>query len=393
MFVGITNTPRDYAWGSDGAISELLGLAASGAPEGELWLGAHPGSPSRILDPAKTGGATDLAAWIVADPSTALGDASANRLPFLLKVLAARTPLSLQAHPTAAQAAAGFARENAAGIALDAASRNYKDAFPKPELIYILSDTFDALCGFRPVAQIRASVDLLIENADAQQRAVVQLWLDRLVDDDSLRPVFEWLISRGDGVDELVEVVVEIAAANPGQFGAVVVLAEAWPADPSSVLSLLLHRVTLSAGEALYLPAGNIHAYLSGMGVELMAASDNVLRGGATAKHIDVPELLAVLDFTPGPVPYLAAETPEPGLEVYRPDVPDFVLVRIQDAAAYELTGPAIVICTEGDFEITGASSTTNLARGDCLYITPDERALAFAGLGTAFLATTGRLI
>lgn len=363
MFVGIANTPRDYAWGSDGQISELLGLEASGRPEAELWLGAHPGSPSRVVGTDET-----------------LIDIVGGRLPFLLKVLAAGSPLSLQAHPTPAQAEEGFARENALGIPLDSSERNYKDPYPKPELIYAVSERFEALCGFRPAADIRAAFEGLGVTALAE----------RLVDDGSLRGVFEWLITRGEGVDEVVAAVSAAADTSTPELATVRLLAEAYPGDPGIVISLMLHRVTLARGEALYLRAGNIHAYLSGVGIELMASSDNVLRGGLTPKHIDVPELLSVLDFRPVAVPYLMPEHPSSGVEVFRPDVPDFVLAVIQDEGSYALTGPAIALCTDGDLEIVGSGSAYNLSRGDAVYITPDEGALTFAGLGTVFLATTG---
>ncbi|CAN5162686.1 mannose-6-phosphate isomerase, class I [soil metagenome] len=367
MFVGITNTPRDYAWGSDGQISELLGLEGSGRPEAELWLGAHPGSPSRVVG-------TDATLLDIVD----------GRLPFLLKVLAAGSPLSLQAHPTPAQAREGFARENALGVPLDSPERNYKDPFPKPELIYALSERFDALCGFRSAADIRATFDSLGGGAP------VEALLARLTGDDSLRDVFEWLITRSAGVDELVAAVVARADGSTPALATAAELAREYPGDPGIVISLMLHRVTLSRGEVLYLPAGNIHAYLHGLGSELMASSDNVLRGGLTPKHIDVPELLSVLDFRPVPVPYLAPEHPEPTVEVFRPDVPDFVLVAIQDEGSYALTGPAIALCTGGDLEVVGTGSAYNLSRGDAVYITPDEGGLSFAGLGTVFLATTG---
>lgn len=365
MFVGITNTPRDYAWGSTGEISALLGLTASGRPEAELWLGAHAGSPSRVVGTDDT-----------------LADVVGGRLPFLLKVLAAGSPLSLQAHPTMAQAAEGFARENALGIPLDAPERNYKDAFHKPELIYALSDEFDALCGFRSAAGIRAIVEKSLPSATAL--------LERLTGDDALRDVFEWLITRGPGVDDLVAAVSALADDSTPELSTVKLLTEAYPGDPGIVISLMLNRVTLAKGEVLYLPAGNIHAYLHGVGIELMASSDNVLRGGLTPKYIDVPELLSVLDFTPVAVPYLAPERPADGVEVFRPDVPDFVLVTIEDEGSYTLTGPAIALCTDGDVEIVGAGSAYNLSRGDAVYITPDEATLSFAGLGTVFLATTG---
>jgi mannose-6-phosphate isomerase len=394
MFVGITNTPRPYAWGSTTAIAELLGREPSGQPEAELWLGAHPGSPSVILDPSLTGGATDLAAWIAADPQAALGPfAASGRLPFLLKILAAASPLSLQAHPTAAQARSGFARENALGVPLDAAHRNYKDAYPKPELIYALSPTFDALCGFRPLAEVRALVLGLLDAAlaleDPQPQPIEDL-LDSL--STGLRETFEWLISSGPGVPTLVALVSQLAETLPSLAVARALAAE-YPGDPGIVISLLVNSVTLKAGDALYLPAGNIHAYLSGLGVELMAASDNVLRGGLTPKHIDVPELLDVLDFTPASAPHLLPDDSTAGISVFRPDVPDFELLRVDGLfldTACTLTGPAIAICTAGEVSIAGSASSAALGRGESVYITPDEATLRFAGSGTLFVATTG---
>ncbi|MCU1586460.1 MAG: manA [Microbacteriaceae bacterium] len=405
MFVAITNRPRPYAWGSRTAIAELLGREASGEPEAELWLGAHPGSPSVILDPAQTGGAKDLAEWIAADPQTALGPyASTGRLPFLLKILAAAAPLSLQAHPTIEQARLGFERENVLGVPLDAPNRNYKDAFPKPELIYALSPTFDALCGFRPLDQVRGLVEALIDVSlaieDPQPQPLEDLLGSLAGSDDALPQTFEWLIGNGAGVPTLVALVTVLAQVGvPGheaEMRTVRRLAEQYHGDPGIVISLLLNHVTLAAGEALYLPAGNIHAYLNGLGVELMAASDNVLRGGLTPKYIDVPELLDVLDFTAVPVPYLEPSAPTPGVSVYTPDVPDFELVRVAGDdldSSFELGGPAIAICTDGGVTISGAagSPTVGLARGESVYITPDESTLRFGGTGTLFLATTGR--
>jgi mannose-6-phosphate isomerase len=405
MFVGITNTPRNYAWGSTDAIAGLLGRQPSGEPEAELWLGTHPGSPARIVDPAAADGDVTLDQLVT--------------LPYLLKVLAAASPLSLQAHPNLAQAAAGFARENAAGVPLDAPFRNYKDALHKPELIYALSPTFDALCGFRAVAETRVLLQTLgglggssagsggaggsggSGDSGGSSDPLVGALLDRLADDSSLRSVFEWLISRGDGVDELVGRVVELAAAAgpAGEFSlelaTVGVLAEAYPGDPGIVISLLLNRVRLAPGEALYLPAGNIHAYLDGLGIELMAASDNVLRGGLTPKHIDVPELLAVLDFEPLPAPYLVPSHPSPDVTLFRPPVPDFELVVIVVtenegvAAEYAPETGSLALCTAGLLRIRGAHGEFELRRGDAVYISADEAPLTFSGAGTAFLATS----
>ncbi|MES2092861.1 MAG: mannose-6-phosphate isomerase, class I [Actinomycetota bacterium] len=402
MFVGITNSPRPYAWGSATAIAQLLGRETSGGPEAELWLGAHPGSPSVILDPMQTGGAADLAAWIAADPETTLGRyAASGRLPFLLKVLAAASPLSLQAHPTLEQARAGFERENALGIALENPERNYKDAFPKPELIYALSPAFDALCGFRPLDEVRALISALIDASrlleDPQPQPLEDLLASLSGTDAALPVTFEWLIGRRTGVATLVSLVTALASRGVAGFEAematVSQLASEYPGDPGIVICLLLNRVTLAAGEALYLPAGNIHAYLGGLGVELMAASDNVLRGGLTPKHIDVPELIDVLDFTPAPAPYLHSTSPSEGVAAFTPDAADFELLRIDGMfldASVAITGPAIALCTAGELSISGAASSVSLVLGDAVYITPDEAGLRFTGSGTVFVATTG---
>jgi mannose-6-phosphate isomerase len=397
MFVRISNTPRPYAWGSTTAIAELLGTVPTGEPEAELWLGAHPGSPSIILDPSDTGGAANLAEWIAADPSTTLGRyAGSGRLPFLLKILAAGAPLSLQAHPTPEQAVEGFARENAAGIPLDAAHRNYKDAFPKPELMYALSPRFEALCGFRPLEEtltiIRKLLALDAGREDPQPHPLEDLYVS-LSAPDGLRTTFEWLISRATGVATLVALVSQLAELGDApELDIARELSAEYPGDPGIVISLLINGVAIEAGEALYLPAGNIHAYLKGLGVELMAASDNVLRGGLTPKHIDIPELLSVLDFTPVPVPYLVPSTPSEGVEVFGPAGQDFALVRVAGAdldAGFGISGPAILIATEGSVTIIGEHGTESLERGQSAYVTPDEGALRFGGSGTLFLATT----
>ncbi|PPF82439.1 mannose-6-phosphate isomerase, class I [Subtercola sp. Z020] len=406
MFVPISNTPRDYAWGSNGAISALLGTEPTGRPEAELWLGAHPASPSVIDDPALVGGAPDLAAWI-ADDGGASG--AHGQLPYLLKILAAGGPLSLQAHPTLQLAREGFARENAQGLAIDAPNRNYKDALHKPEVVYALSDTFEALCGFRPLGEIRAIVarlQALNAAAAAPDGGPLAALAEHLVGDttEALENAVAWLLSGSAEVTALVARVTDLSAAaeleaglHAVAFATVRDLALDYPGDPGVVISLLLNRVTLQRGEALFLPAGNIHAYLEGLGVELMAASDNVLRGGLTPKYIDVPELLKVLRFESLPVPYLEPGHPSAGIEEFQPDITDFVLVRVVvgdrvEDARYLPLGPAIVIATAGSVTVSSPSTgrRVEVPRGGSFYITPEEGELVFSGAGELFLAAPG---
>ncbi|MEO5533976.1 MAG: mannose-6-phosphate isomerase, class I [Pseudolysinimonas sp.] len=316
MFVEITNEPRDYTWGSTTAIAELQGRAPSGRPEAELWFGTHPGSPSRLV--GREGSLRDV-----------VGD-----LPFLMKILAAASSLSLQAHPTTEQAQDGFARENAAGIPLDAPNRNYKDPYAKPEMIYALSDRFRALCGFRPVAETRAVL----------AAGGVGHLLPGLRWDADIRPVFEWLLS---GTPEVASVVGEVSAAAAGATGeswrTVRELVQAFPGDPGIAISLLLHTVVLRRGEALYLPAGNIHAYQEGLGIELMGPSDNVLRGGLTPKHVDVAELVAVLDFRASAAPRLLPKV-QGGVSTFAPPGAGWQLRILSAGASAAVEAPAIVV-------------------------------------------------
>lgn len=379
MLLRIENTPRPYAWGSTTAIAELLGTVPSGGPEAELWLGDHPGSPARIV-----GGGDDLSG--ASDLATLLS-ARGEKLPFLLKVLAAAEPLSLQAHPTIAQAREGFARENAAGIALDAPERNYKDELHKPELVYALSDPFIALAGFRPVDASHAAL------VAAGQPALEPL-VARLDDAESLPGVVRWLIEGGPTVSMIVDALTATARALEGSardtsaWATVRRLADHYPGDPGIALSVLMHTVVLRPGEALYLPTGNIHSYQQGLAIEVMAASDNVLRGGLTPKHVDVPELMRVLDARPMPEPRIAPITLAPGVERFEPDVDDFALTVIAAGAAaagLDLAVPdqAIALCVEGELELDGHLL---LERGHSVYI--EQTAVHVQGSGAVVIAS-----
>lgn len=400
MFTRITNTPRDYAWGSSTAIAEFLGRTPGGGPEAELWLGAHTGSPSVITDPAPAH--ANLAEWIAGEPEQALGVDLARtdgRLPFLLKLLAADSALSLQAHPSTEQARQGFAREEAAGIPLNAPFRNYRDESAKPEIVVALSETFHALSGFRPWKQTLAILALL-RSADATVPGdgTIGLLSELLERGDPVRETVSVLLGgvRADEIAELVARVcvlartdVVLASEFASSFATVTELAAAYPGDPGIVLSLLLNRVTLARGEALFLDAGNIHAYVRGFGIELMSASDNVLRGGLTPKHIDVPELLRVLNFDAMEPPLLAARESSPGVKTFDAGAKDFVLHCVQAPASVSITGPAIALAQTGSATMRGKHSEMVLAHGESTYVTPDEERLHVMGDGVIWLATT----
>ncbi|MDT0115751.1 mannose-6-phosphate isomerase, class I [Microbacterium sp. PRF11] len=386
MLVAISNTPRDYAWGSPTLIADLESREPTGAPEAEVWFGDHPGSPALVHD----GSDLSLDAWL---PAHAAQDGVPAKLPYLLKLLAAGAPLSIQVHPSKEQAEKGFAREEAEGVARDAADRNYKDDNHKPEVIVALSETFTALAGLRDIDRTRVLVEAL---GDAP---AVQALRDRLSADDAaqaLRAAIGWLLGEADGA-EIAQIVDAAASADSEEFAAELELTRslhtAYPADPGIVVALLMNLVELRRGEAIFVPAGVLHAYVAGLGVEIMAASDNVLRGGLTPKHIDVAELLHLVDFRPGEPPYLRPEAAGEGAEVFAPGIPDFSLGHLSGggAAGLDLRGVAIALGVTGAATITGASGASLvLEPGRAALVTPDETPLRSDGAGEVFVAMPG---
>ena len=410
----IENVLRDYAWGSTTAIASLLGRPESGGPEAELWIGAHPDSPS-VAQVPEDGTRSPLDALISSDPEHFLGAESVSafgpRLPFLAKILAAAQPLSLQVHPSLEQAREGFARENADGVDAHAPNRNYKDDNHKPEMIFALTP-FEALCGFRPAAETREVFQYIARAfpEGAGSPALVQALIDDLAAADEgagLRQAFERLITGGQGVAEDTALVVEALLSRaslepyPAELGTVISLNEKYPGDPGVLISLLLNRIALKPGEAVYLPAGNVHAYLHGLGVEVMASSDNVLRGGLTPKHVDVPELLNTIDFHPVAVPMLDAEKTVMDQELFRPPFKEFQLQRIElgpDSGPVPLaqSGAAVVIVVAGEVYLDSPKGDLQLSRGRSAFIAAAEapinvhRVAGSAEPVLAFAVTTG---
>lgn len=385
MLIPISNTPREYSWGSQTLIPELEGRVPTGRPEAEVWFGAHPGSPSRADD----GRTLDAV----------LAGARHAPLPYLLKILAAGRSLSIQAHPSVPEAVAGFAREEAAGIPRDADHRTYRDDNHKPEIIVALSDRFRALVGLRPLEDTRR---LLAGLGDAPGITALR---HRLSDDDAggrddaraLRDTLAWVLSD-DGraaVDDVIGVLSETPAVDgfAEEIEVLRTIAGDFPGDPGVVVALLMNLVVLRRGEALFAPAGVLHAYQDGLGVELMAASDNVLRGGLTPKHVDVAELLAVVDTTPGPAP-IVRPTERDGEAVYDVGVADFRLGRVAVTAGepveLAVEGPTILLVTAGEVEISG-SDTVRIPTGRAAFASADEGRLMLSGAGEVFVARPGR--
>ncbi|MFI7388852.1 mannose-6-phosphate isomerase, class I [Streptomyces sp. NPDC049813] len=377
----LTNTVRPYAWGSTTAIPHLLGTEPTGEPQAEMWMGAHPGAPSRT----ERGPLDEV---IAADPAGQLGEAAVGkfgpRLPFLLKLLAAGAPLSLQVHPDLRQAKEGYAAEEAKGVPVTAAERNYKDANHKPELICALTE-FDGLCGFRAPEEAAR----LLEGLGVDSLKPYADLLRAHPEEAALREVLTAVLSADR--DEMARTVADAATAARhlgGEYEPYAGIAHHYPGDPGVIAAMLLNHVRLQPGEALFLGAGVPHAYLNGLGVEIMANSDNVLRCGMTPKHVDVPELLRIVRFEATDPGVLRPEASPGGEEVYDTPIDEFRLsryVRAEGAPAHDLTAPTpqILLCTAGSVRAGGL----DLAPGRSAFVPAGEKA-EVSGTGTFFRAT-----
>ncbi len=389
----LTNPIRDYPWGSRTAIAALLGTEPSGGPEAELWMGAHGNLPSIANTPE---GPAALDALIAEHPQSMLGqealDAFGAQLPFLAKLLAADTALSLQVHPTRERARERYAAEEEAGIPRDAPQRSYKDANHKPEMLFALTN-FEALCGFRPSAEaadlFRAVAAAIAATGGRIPELLQQVEMtlnSRMAEPAVVRRVFETLLQGGAETTALLEAatpaLTAAAAASgtmlPPALATVVELAKQYPGDPGVLTSLLLNRVSLVPGEAMYLPDGNIHAYLDGFGLEVMACSDNVLRGGLTGKHVDVPELLETVDFAPAAVPMVHTRVTSLGQHLWEPPVTEFTLQRLEltpDSAPVPLlqNGPLLVLAVSGAVLLDSPRGDMALVRGASVFVPAAE--------------------
>ncbi|WP_173923318.1 mannose-6-phosphate isomerase, class I [Agromyces sp. Marseille-P2726] len=393
----LAGVPREYDWGSTTHIQDVLGVPADGRPLAEFWFGAHPTGPSPLL-PAGDDAAT-LEELIAADPVGALGERVTRefdqRLPFLMKFLAPGQAVSLQVHPSPENAVAGFNREEAAGIPIDAFHRSFKDTNHKPEMVFAITD-FEGLVGFRPLEEIVA----LLGRYD---HPILQ-WCHRELAAEptpaGLRECLRALVELGTSD---VEAIVDEArtSAAEGRSGAaahatVVELAATYPGDAGAVASLMLNRIAFAAGECVFVSSGTPHAYLRGLAVEIMANSDNVFRAGLTSKYVDVEGLLDNVAFSVVPVDLLEGEETAAGVRVLRPDAREFQLtsVTIEGAERVEVSGsgPRIAVCVEGRVQVRAAGGDEavelELAPGEAVFAGDTDGDLRMLGTGDVVMAS-----
>jgi mannose-6-phosphate isomerase len=348
----ITGVVKNYAWGSPGGIDTVRGLPSSGDIQAEWWLGDHPAGCATL-----TRDATPLSVFLTNHGHQGLG--------FLMKVLTPSTPLSLQVHPTTSEAQTGFDAEELAGIALDSPTRVYKDRFAKPEVVVCVTGVFDALAGNAPDDVVLERIDRLVANGLDEQLA--GRWRDGVV--SNRRDTVAWLLGGSSDAKALVAALGPVASADP----LLSLLWSHYPGDAGCAVAMMLNRVSLSPGEALFLDAGQPHAYLSGVAVELMSPSDNVVRGGLTPKHIDIDQLVAIASFDPSPPPRLHPASHGDGWLEYQPGSENFRLHRVvapgDHRVAINLTPPAVCMSIDGGATVSVDGVVTELAPGEAAVI------------------------
>jgi mannose-6-phosphate isomerase len=394
----LKNQVKHYDWGSPVYIPRLLGVENRGLPWAELWMGVHPGGPSET---EFRGRPVSLGELIGGDAEKYLGKAGAEQfgaLPFLLKLLAAGKPLSIQAHPNKEQAEQGFERENRAGIPLDAPNRNYRDANHKPEILCALSP-FTAMCGFREPGDISRGLEKFLVSAPASLAQGLSPLGEALAEPGAagaLKAFLAALFGLSAGTRRELTGYIKGFRGNEEAAGAagkyLVRFAELYPGDPALIAPLYLNILELEPGEAVFLEAGTLHAYIEGFGVELMANSDNVLRGGLTSKHIDGPELMRILDFSPRRPRILKPETPAPACYTYPAPCREFALSALRGGGGtipFPERGPSIAVVTQGEARLSAPGAALTLSPGESAFIParPPGEPLAVSGAFTAYIA------
>lgn len=382
-------TFQTYSWGDDTFIQNLCSLEdMEGTPVAEMWLGAHPKAPSLIEHNGKQ---ESLLSYINSHPAQFLGkaaDVSPSSLPFLFKVLAAKEPLSIQVHPDKLTAELGFAEENKLGIALDAPTRSFKDDNHKPELLCALTD-FSALCGFREYKDI-------IDNLRSFTLDTLWSHFDLFSINPSaetLKGLFQDIMASSES--QLQEAVSRIMKAQPQADSPAyelrnlcLSLAEKYRFDPGITAPLLFNLVNIKAFDAIYIEAGILHAYLNGAGLELMANSDNVIRGGLSPKHIDLERLFSISNFLPYQPHWVPVTRLDEQTYIYHTPAKEFKLMLLELKSHHSLptsNKPMIVLCLHGNVSL---SAELVLGRGEAAFIDAEEAIINFNGNALLAIAT-----
>ena len=370
MLVRISGEEKNYPWGSKHLIQDHLGLGLTNQAVAEIWFGTHDGGQSKLLSSGKT-----------------LAEAIGSKLSFLVKFLAADSPLSIQVHPNDSQAKAGFAKENAAGIDLADPKRNYTDDSHKPEILIAMTP-FEALCGFRPRAEI-LEIFLAFSESEARFGELAAL----AATDANLEELFSELLEDNALAGRFASSVASLDSDSTSERARVLVvdLLDKYPGDTGALVSLLLNFVRLEPGEAIYVPSGNLHAYLSGLGLEVMASSDNVIRGGLTSKHIDKAELRNNTDFSELAKPVVATKKLAEGLVEYPVAASEFRVYRAQITgsnllADIDLPAAAVIVCVGGEIAVgTSLEEREVLKKGEVVFVS-EAKKFSLSGSGDAFV-------
>lgn len=386
----LNNKVQYYTWGSRIALTDRFGIAnPQQSPMAELWMGAHPSASSQIFI---RGAWHSLEKEIADNPLVMLGQATWNnyrQLPFLMKILAADQPLSIQVHPNLIAAKAGFERENIQGIPLNHPNRNYRDANHKPELIYALSP-FTALNGFKPFAEIIQSLQALENRLPA-----VNLFIKNPTA-NTLRQLFiTYLRLKDEQKHQALTQLLRVAKATKGEpWLTIVRLATYWPEDVGVFMPLLLNMIRLKPGQAMYLTAGTPHTYLQGVGIEIMANSDNVLRAGLTDKHVDINELVKNVSFKETSLEKLIfPPSRHKGIDDYDVPADDFALsvITLPTSCCFNTNDyPVLIFCLEGKCTLDIPNTQLTLNLGESAFIPAHNGAFNLEGQGTCVMATVG---
>ena len=378
----LDNSIQPYDWGSKTALNELFGIAnPDNQPQAEIWMGAHPGAPSTVLLDGRN--TMTLDAFIESAPESILGEEIAakfsGKLPYLFKVLSAAAPLSIQVHPNKQQAEAGYKKDNQAGLAPDAPNRNYRDDNHKPELMYALTP-FRAMCGFRQPAEI--------SKLFSQVRHPRIDGLLKTLQNQGLQGFWQQLLELAQTpLNEMIDQALILAEHNDHPaIQELKRLNEFYPGDAGVFSPMILNLVNMRPGEAMYLNAGTPHAYLEGTGMEIMANSDNVLRGGLTSKHMDIAELMATINFDVTDAEEFMVKPRQQGDQFDFPvPVPDFAfgIIPVENEAGVTASGSVeIIFCVEGSVDVEVADESRTLTPGSACLITATSQPVRFKGHG-----------